>query len=596
MIDIEVIVLNSQQKPSDEGVPLNRLDWPAGETVRSLLDRVDNVDRFVYSLAPIGEEDVDFEGAAVTLDDVVARSSRLFVRPRVDGADSAVVFLYAADGNPGTPVGAVDLKQIGIEATLGAYKCYDFVMTNAKENLDNPGITEGAKAAALQLLNSKPSRKDLEFLVLSEYSPTSPTDATFLDEIAQSNRRYWVRVDASSTVSEIIEPLRGRRACHIVYVRPARSAGPTPPRGASEELPAKPKGKKGSFIFFAEEQRPKLKKKGMSAREIARPRRHRIEAFCSRAEPPVSPQARKCSDLWSELTPEAKQKYQALADEDEVRYEKEMDLWRAQCTQKVAGDSRAAKPPPLSIETVNSAIHAVWTSDAALRAAAVDGTLTGRSLRMAVAAHLKEADGGARLKSEYEALFAAAEKSLIAAYQHLAHQPPPEPGDSGAANSSPLSYEIVASAIEAVVASDASLKDAMKKRTLKQKMLLTAVAAHLKEADGGARLKSGFGALFAAAAPALREPDEPAVVASRAHQAPPEPDEPAAEPPPAPELLTGAAGLLQILDEFRIKNGGVDDPYYAAMRSALEELEIEERGEGRGALEELEIEERKEGS
>ena len=45
----------------------------------------------------------------------------------------------------------------------------------------------------------------------------------------------------------------------------------------------------------------------------------------------------------------------------------------------------------------------------------------------------------------------------------------------------------------------------------------------------------------------------------------------------APELLTGAAGLLQILDEFKIKNGGVDDPYYAAMRSALEELEIEER-------------------
>ena len=63
---------------------------------------------------------------------------------------------------------------------------------------------------------------------------------------------------------------------------------------------------------------------------------------------------------------------------------------------------------------------------------------------------------------------------------------------------------------------------------------------------------------------------------------PPEPpaDEPAATPPPAPELLTGAAGLLQILDEFKAKNGGVDDPYYSAMRGALEELEIEERKEG----------------
>jgi len=49
-------------------------------------------------------------------------------------------------------------------------------------------------------------------------------------------------------------------------------------------------------------------------------------------------------------------------------------------------------------------------------------------------------------------------------------------------------------------------------------------------------------------------------------------------PTPAPKPLTGAAALLQTLDEFRIKNGGVDDPYYAAMRSALEELDIEERG------------------
>ena len=46
-----------------------------------------------------------------------------------------------------------------------------------------------------------------------------------------------------------------------------------------------------------------------------------------------------------------------------------------------------------------------------------------------------------------------------------------------------------------------------------------------------------------------------------------------------PKPLTGAAALLQTLDEFKAQNGGVDDPYYAAMRSALEELDIEERGE-----------------
>ena len=57
-------------------------------------------------------------------------------------------------------------------------------------------------------------------------------------------------------------------------------------------------------------------------------------------------------------------------------------------------------------------------------------------------------------------------------------------------------------------------------------------------------------------------------------------DEPVAEPPPPPpKPLTGAAALLETLDKFRAENGGVDDPYYAAMRSALEELEIEEREE-----------------
>ena len=57
--------------------------------------------------------------------------------------------------------------------------------------------------------------------------------------------------------------------------------------------------------------------------------------------------------------------------------------------------------------------------------------------------------------------------------------------------------------------------------------------------------------------------------------------EPAAEPPPPPPTpLTGAAALLETLDKFKAQNGGVDDPYYACMRSALEELEIEEREEG----------------
>jgi hypothetical protein len=153
---------------------------------------------------------------------------------------------------------------------------------------------------------------------------------------------------------------------------------------SADDPSAKPKGRRSAYVIFVDEQRPKLEKKGMSFPEIAK----------------------KCGRLWRKMTPEATKKYQALADEDKARYEKEMDLYRAQSARAV---DRADEP--------------------------------------------------------------AAE--------------PPEP---------------------------------------------------------------------------------PA-------------DEPAATPPPAPELLTGAAGLLQILDEFKAKNGGVDDPYYAAMRGALEELEIEERKE-----------------
>ena len=290
MIDMEVIALTTNDRPSDEGVPKSQFkNRPAGETLRNLLAGL-GIDKSVYSVAPIGEEDVDFEGAAVMLDDAVTHSSRLFVRPRVDEADATVSFMHSLDGDSYVSVGAAIDLSILLKGGK-KFDSYDCAMSIAKKIVVSD--VPGPKAAALQLLNSKVSRKDLDFFVLSEYSTTPPGQTTLSKEVAQSDRRYWVRVDASAKVLEIIEPLRGRRACHVIFLRRARSAGdvpaakPAPPRGASEELPAKPKGKKGSFICFVDEKRAKLKKKGMSVREIARPRRHMIEAFCSRAEAPV---------------------------------------------------------------------------------------------------------------------------------------------------------------------------------------------------------------------------------------------------------------------------------------------------------------------
>ena len=256
MIDIEIFLLTPQQRPSDEGVAKTRFNPPAGETVRNLLAGigVEVSGIFVYSLAPIGE-DVDFEGAAVTLDDVVTRSSRLFVRPRVDGADSAVVFMYVADGDDFVPVGAVDLNQEGAQAALSAAKidCYDCVLRLAKEFCTIATTAERSKAAALHLLNSKPSRKDLEFFALSKYSPAL-LGPTIFDKCLKSSRRYWARVDASAKFLEVIEPLRGRRACHVIFsggrVAPV-SAPRSPLRLAAlpKSFPPSPRGRRArSYI------------------------------------------------------------------------------------------------------------------------------------------------------------------------------------------------------------------------------------------------------------------------------------------------------------------------------------------------------------
>ncbi|KAH8051560.1 hypothetical protein JL722_10737 [Aureococcus anophagefferens] len=78
--------------------------------------------------------------------------------------------------------------------------------------------------------------------------------------------------------------------------------------------------------------------------------------------------------------------------------------------------SDAAAPAPLSADIVTSAVEAVMASDAPLQAAAADGTLTAKMVRTAVAAHL-EADGGARLKSEYKAVLTAAMIETAAKYQ-----------------------------------------------------------------------------------------------------------------------------------------------------------------------------------
>ena len=391
MVDVEVWwIVHDEDRPSECG----SLKLPPGKAVSYYAGRkfkaserdaqryaveygIGLSKEIVASLAPI-DADLEEEGAPVALDDVVTYSSRLILRPRIPEADTRLILMYAHNEIPLVPVGLISFAAKGVAAMLelDSYDCAmtfskQFLLTNLEGNEDSKKLKDRLSAAR-QLVKSKPPFKYLEVYVLSEYS-NAPTSDALKMVLAQNPRGR--RVDASAKVSEIIEPYRGRRRCHFIMLHQTRSA---------DDPSAKPKGSKSAYLIFAFEHRQKLKNRGMSINEVAK----------------------KCSRLWDKMTPEAKKKYQALADEDKVRYEKEMDLYRAQSARAVdRADVPAATPPP-----------------------------------------------------------------------------PPA-------------------------------------------------------------------------------------------------DEPAATPPPAPELLTGAAGLLQILDEFKAKNGGVDDPYYAAMRGALEELEIEERKE-----------------
>ena len=390
MVDVEVWWLEEDEdRPSDTGI-LKLGSCPPGNAVSYYASRIFTTSKhdqpptaafwsvlskvIVASLAPI-DADLEEEGAPVALDDVVTYSSRVILRPRIPEAETELILMYAHNEEGPVPVGRISFADKEAVATL-ELDSYDCAMGLAKsllsKNLEGNEELKGPLSCVRHLVKPKPPLKYLEVYVLSRYSNAPTIDA--LKMVSAQNQRGR-RVDASAKVSEIIEPYRGRRRCHVILLHQTRSA---------DDPPAKPKGRRSAYLIFVDEQLPKLENKGMSFTEVAK----------------------KCGRLWRKMTPEAKKKYQALADEDKVRYEKEMDLYRAQSARAV---DRADEP--------------------------------------------------------------AAE--------------PPEP---------------------------------------------------------------------------------PA-------------DEPAATPPPAPELLTGAAGLLQILDEFKAKNGGVDDPYYAAMRGALEELEIEERKE-----------------
>ncbi|KAK7254294.1 hypothetical protein SO694_00009313 [Aureococcus anophagefferens] len=132
------------------------------------------------------------EGAAVALDDVVSDSSRLTLRPRIPEKDAVLMVVYArAEGK--TSVFHVLPKKLPV-TEFGAFSCHDVVRHAA------PGRV----------------REDLDFYVLSGYSNEDMVAVEESELRADYNAGRLVRVDASTRVSEIVEPHRGRRRCHVL--------------------------------------------------------------------------------------------------------------------------------------------------------------------------------------------------------------------------------------------------------------------------------------------------------------------------------------------------------------------------------------------
>ena len=310
MIEVEV-VWEALGRP-DTGVLSSRIfNTEAGETVEYYATRIYGFR--VPRIVAWEWDDIDGEGVYGTplaLDDVVTYSSRLILRARIPEADTYLMFMYAEHGSPYVPMGGMSFADKKAVATIEV-DSYDCAMLVAKhilsEGTEGREDLESMQEAARRLLNSKPPLEDLKASAASAYSTKLPNDdlSGLLRETHQT-RASRILIDASAKVSEIIESLRGRRRCHIIFLQRLRSAAepatkPAPPRGASEELPAanpavKPKGRRSSFIIFCDEMRPALEKTGMSRREIGAPTASKDQSrFFSRAKPLFSPQAERAA-------------------------------------------------------------------------------------------------------------------------------------------------------------------------------------------------------------------------------------------------------------------------------------------------------------
>jgi hypothetical protein len=127
-------------------------------------------------------------------------------------------------------------------------------------------------------------------------------------EVSKELAKRWKEVDEKTRqkYEEMADADKGR------YEAQMKDYVPPPPQPIGKKLkkqkdPNKPKGRIGSYMFFAAELRPQMRKEN--------------------PEMSITDAAKVIGNRWKELDEEKRKKYEELAENDKKRYEQEMELF-----------------------------------------------------------------------------------------------------------------------------------------------------------------------------------------------------------------------------------------------------------------------------
>ncbi|KAK7249298.1 hypothetical protein SO694_00047157 [Aureococcus anophagefferens] len=187
----------------------------SGRTVQSFADALfekhgdqinlsgDNLrDKIVAYREPLDSDD-ELDSVPVELDDVVTETSLFILRPRIPEADARLLVMHARLHEETTRfdvLGLISAQRAGDSNS----NCYELAIHLARKKDATRSLTElGAQ--------------DLDFFVASEYSAQA-TESLMPALERDYHGGLLERVNALASISEVVDPRRGRRKCHVLLV------------------------------------------------------------------------------------------------------------------------------------------------------------------------------------------------------------------------------------------------------------------------------------------------------------------------------------------------------------------------------------------